>query len=267
MNGWTSTTAVVTGASSGIGQQIAISLASAGVSQVLVHYHKNRSGAENTAQRIRDFGAGAALVQGDLACSADVSRIAAEAFDRHVTIETWVHNAGADVLTGEFGQREFDEKLERLWQVDVRGTIELARNVARRMISQPLTNRPPSMVFIGWDQASRGMEGDAGQMFGTVKAAVMAFAASLAQTHAPMIRVNTVAPGWIRTAWGESSSDYWNHRAKSQSLMNRWGRPEDVAEAVLYAAHPNHAFVTGQTLEVNGGWNRTFVQPPQVSES
>ena len=54
------------------------------------------------------------------------------------------------------------------------------------------------------------MEGDAGQMFGPVKAAVMAYANSLAQSVAPAIRVNTVAPGWIQTAWGESASEYWD---------------------------------------------------------
>jgi 3-oxoacyl-[acyl-carrier protein] reductase len=68
--------------------------------------------------------------------------------------------------------------------------------------------------------------------------------------------VNTIAPGWIRTSWGESSSEYWSDRAKNQSLMHRWGKPEDVAKAVLYAADPDNTFLTGQTIDINGGWNR-----------
>ena len=114
------------------------------------------------------------------------------------------------------------------------------------------------MIFVGWDQAPAGMEGEAGMMFGPVKAAVMAFANSLAQTVAPHVRVNTVAPGWIQTAWGETVQGYWNDRAKSQALMNRWGHPEDVAEAVAYLTSPASEFITGQTIEVNGGFNRRF---------
>ena len=115
---------------------------------------------------------------------------------------------------------------------------------------------PPSIVFIGWDQAAVGMEGDAGQMFGPVKGAVMAFAACFAQSVAPEVRVNTIAPGWIQTSWGQSASEYWNHRAKSQSLMHRWGQPEDVAKGVVYVADPENTFLTGQTIDINGGWNR-----------
>ena len=100
------------------------------------------------------------------------------------------------------------------------------------------------------------MEGDAGQMFGPVKAAVMAFAASLAQTLAPKVRVNTVAPGWIQTKWGESASEYWDNRAKSQALMGRWGSPQDVAKAIMFASDPDNTFLTGQIVNVNGGWNR-----------
>ncbi len=94
-------------------------------------------------------------------------------------------------------------------------------------------------------------------LLGTM-AAVMSFAASLAQSVAPMVRVNTVAPGWIRTAWGETVNDYWNERAKAESLMNRWGHPDDVAKAVVYLADPNNSFVTGEVINVNGGWDRTY---------
>jgi 3-oxoacyl-[acyl-carrier protein] reductase len=129
------------------------------------------------------------------------------------------------------------------------------------MILQATSNDPPksdpaAVVFIGWDQAPHGMEGDAGQMFAPVKAGVMAFAASLAQHVAPHVRVNTIAPGWIQTAWGASTRGYWQDRAKQQSLMHRWGTPEDVARAVVYVTDPKNSFLNGQTINVNGGWNR-----------
>jgi 3-oxoacyl-[acyl-carrier protein] reductase len=62
-----------------------------------------------------------------------------------------------------------------------------------------------------------------------------------------------VAPGWIKTAWGDNASNYWQRRAVVESLLARWGTPEDVATAVCFLASPAAAFITGHTLPVNGG--------------
>jgi 3-oxoacyl-[acyl-carrier protein] reductase len=249
------TAAVVTGASSGIGRAIAIGLARAGVERLLVHYRHNQDGAEETATQLRELGCESSTVAADLSRSTDREQLIKTAFGRLGVIQTWVNNAGADVLTGDAASIDFESKLRLLLDVDVIGTIDLSRALTKQLMDQE-TEHPPSLTFIGWDQAPQGMEGDAGQMFGPVKAAVMAFAASLAQDVAPKLRVNTVAPGWIQTSWGESTSDYWDQRAKQQSLMQRWGRPEDVAKAVVYAATPPNDFLVGQTINVNGGWNR-----------
>ena len=229
--------AVVTGSSSGIGQVTAAKLARAGASKLVIHYRSNRNGAEATATLARDAGcAQVILIQADLGDQADRSGLVCRAFDQLGRVDGWINNAGADVLTGDAATWDFTTKLDHLWNIDVRGTIDVSRQVADRLRHQvrKLPPRlPPSMTFIGWDQALWGMEGDAGQMFSPTKAAVMAFANSMAQDLAPEIRVNTVAPGWIRTSWGESTSDYWDARAEQQSLMGRWGCPEDVAEGNL----------------------------------
>jgi 3-oxoacyl-[acyl-carrier protein] reductase len=73
---------------------------------------------------------------------------------------------------------------------------------------------------------------------------------------APQIRVNCVAPGWIQTAWGETADSDWQQRARQQALMQRWGQPADVAAAAAFLCRPAADFITGQILEVNGGWNR-----------
>lgn len=260
-NGFHETSAVVTGASSGIGRATAIALAGAGVSKLVVHYRHNLAGAEQTAAAVRSAGCEAVLIPADLSNAGDCDRLVELAFERLGQIHTWVNNAGADVLTGEAAAQTFEAKLRRLLDVDLLGTIRVSRLVAERLMKQrPEPQLPPSVVFIGWDQAAQAMEGDAGQMFGPVKAAVMAFSASLAQTLAPRVRVNTIAPGWIQTLWGESTSDYWSDRAQRQSLMQRWGSPQDVAKAVLFAADPDNTFFNGQTLDVNGGWNRRYPQ-------
>ncbi len=263
---------VVTGASSGIGRQIAIQLAQDAVRResptaprMLVHYRRNRAGAEATAESIQRLGIECQIVAADLSEISAAEQFARDALERVGPIDTWVNNAGADVLTGEPASWSFDRKLRWLLDVDVCGTAAISRIVGPAMAEQegdPLDDAgsvTPSMVFIGWDQAPEGMEGDAGMMFGPVKAAVMAFAKSLAQTLAPRVRVNCVAPGWIQTAWGESTSEYWNERATSQSLMNRWGSASDVAAAVAYLTSPAAGFITGQTINVNGGWNRRFL--------
>ena len=254
------TAAVVTGASSGIGRAIAVALAEAGLSRLMVHYRSNRAGAEQTAAQAERWGCAAEIVAADLASPEQCQRLVEFAWQRLGTVHTWINNAGADVLTGDAGSLDFDQKLRHLIDVDVLGTIGLSRQVAERLRAQDL-QRPASMLFIGWDQAPHGMEGDSGQMFGPVKAAVMAYANSLAQSLAPHVRVNTVAPGWIQTAWGETARGYWDRRARRQSLMQRWGRPEDVARAVRFACEPQNTFLTGQTLACNGGWNRTYTEP------
>lgn len=253
---------VVTGASSGIGRAIAIRLARDPLSQIVVHYRGNVDGAQQTAAAVEASGGTCHLVQADLSRTDDVERLAEEAFKQLGMIDAWVNNAGLDVLTGQASEWSFDQKLRSLLDVDLCGTISLSRIVSERMIDQVQASRspngPPSMVFIGWDQAPEGMEGDAGMMFGPVKAAVMAFANSLAQSVAPHVRINTVAPGWIQTSWGETTQGYWDERARSQALMERWGRPEDIAEAVAYLTSEAASFVTGQTVNVNGGFNRRF---------
>lgn len=262
---------VVTGASSGIGRAIAIRLAqdaagrnSGDPTRMLIHYRRNREGAEATAHEVKRLGLECEILAADLGEILAAEQFAREALDRVGPIDTWVNNAGADVLTGESSSWSFNEKLRWLLDVDVCGTAAISRIVGPAMAERSCaagseTGSPiPSMVFIGWDQATAGMEGDAGMMFGPVKAAVMAFAQSLAQTLAPRVRVNCVAPGWIQTAWGESTSEYWNERASTQSLMNRWGRASDVAAAVAYLTSREAGFITGQTINVNGGWNRKF---------
>ena len=265
---------VVTGASSGIGRQIAIelsrqacasadALSSPTPHRLVIHWRRNQDGARETARAVESIGVSTVIVQADLCDCEDRKRLIDQAWDFLDCPTTWVNNAGADVLTGEARDWGFSEKLRLLMETDVLGTIDLSRRVVDKISDQSSgsdescqVRLPPSMTFIGWDQAPCGMEGDAGQMFGPVKAAVMAFANSLAQEVAPKIRVNTIAPGWIKTAWGQSSDSYWDRRARNQSLMRRWGTPMDVAKAVCFVADPMNSFCAGQTIKVNGGWNR-----------
>jgi 3-oxoacyl-[acyl-carrier protein] reductase len=67
------------------------------------------------------------------------------------------------------------------------------------------------------------------------------------------VRVNCLAPGWIRTAWGKNASEGWQNRVISETPLDRWGEPEDVAAAARWLASPAAAFITGQVIRINGG--------------
>lgn len=241
-------TAVVTGASSGIGRAIALEFARAGAN-CLIHARSNRAGAETTAAAVRESGCAAEVRLADLADRAERERFAAEAGSFGSGVDIWVNNAGADVLTGEAAGWQFERKLDALWHVDVVATIELSRAIGARM-----KERGRGVILnMGWDRAEFGMAGDSGELFAATKGAVMAFTRSLARTLAPEVRVNCLAPGWIRTSWGDKASDYWQQRAERESLLGRWGTPEDVAQAACFLASPAASFVTGQIVPINGG--------------
>jgi 3-oxoacyl-[acyl-carrier protein] reductase len=240
-------TAVVTGSSSGIGRAIALELARAGA-HCLVHARRSET-ANAVADEVRKLGVESTVVLCDLADPAAHLDLVGRAWDWRGSVDIWINNAGADVLTGPAAKWSFEQKLDALWRVDVGATIGLARAAGQRM----KTRGSGTIVNIGWDQAQHGMAGDSGQLFGATKGAVMSFTKSLARSLAPQVRVNCVAPGWIKTKWGHTASDDWQQRAVRESLLARWGTPEDVAAAVRYLVSPAASFITGQILEINGG--------------
>lgn len=246
--------AVVTGASGGIGRAIALEFAAAGADIVL--HGRRKPASETVAAEVEKLGRKAKAVLLDLAEPRSPEKLVTEAWTWQGGIGVWVNCAGADVLTGEASGWPFERKLEALWKVDVLATVNLSRLIGEKMRQQTLHSHVPAGVIlnIGWDQATHGMAGESGQMFGCIKGAVMSFTQSLAQSLAPHVRVNCLAPGWIKTSWGEKASDYWQERAKSESLVSRWGTPEDVAHAARFLASPAAEFITGQIINVNGGY-------------
>jgi 3-oxoacyl-[acyl-carrier protein] reductase len=240
--------ALVTGSTRGIGRAIALELAAAGA-DVLVHGRIARQTAEETAEQVRRAGVRSEVRLADLANAEACRRLVEEAWSCWGGLDVWINNAGADTLTGEAARWPFERKLHELLAVDVTATMLLSREVGRRM------REAGSGVILnmGWDQAESGMEGDSGELFAAAKGAIMAFSRSLALSLAPTVRVNCLAPGWIRTAWGESASPSWQERVRRETPLRRWGRPEDVAAAARWLVSPAAEFLTGQILRINGG--------------
>ncbi|HEX4000575.1 MAG TPA: SDR family oxidoreductase [Pirellulales bacterium] len=238
--------AVVTGASSGIGRAIALQLAAAGA-DCLIHARQNREGLAAVEAEIHRLGRETKSVTTDLAEPAEQDALVEQAFHWRRKIDIWINNAGADTLTGPAASWSFEQKLQTLWQVDVLATIRLSRAAGARMQAGGV------ILNMSWDQVECGMAGDSGEIFAATKGAIAAFSRSLARSLAPAVRVNCLAPGWIKTAWGEQASDAWQQRAAGESLLKRWGTPEDVAAVARFLVSHAATFITGQMITINGG--------------
>jgi len=240
--------AVVTGASSGIGRAIAGELAAAGA-RIVAHCRASLDAGEALCDEINSAGGEARLLTADLGDPAAAAEFAEAAWNQFGGVDIWVNNAGVDLLTGPGRSWEYAEKLQKLFEVDIRSCMLLGRDIGERMRAAG----SGVILNIGWDQADRGMEGDSGELFAAAKNAVMGFTRSLSVSLAPEVRVNCIAPGWIKTAWGEGAGEEWQQRVLDETPLRRWGTPEDIAKMARFLVSPEAAYITGQVISVNGG--------------
>lgn len=255
-----SQSALVTGSSRGIGRAIALTLAQCGA-DVLVHARTLSPELREVVKAIRGMGRQCDHILADLSLPDERQRFFQEAWNFHPGLDIWINNAGADCLTGENASRPANDKLTLLCRLDLEGTFELTRLAGSSMQARG----SGCLVNMGWDQAETGMEGDSGQLFGMIKGGVMAFTLAAAKTYAPQVRVNCLAPGWIKTAWGESADEKWQARAKNESLLERWGTSQDVANACAFLVSPAASFVNGQIIRVNGGFLGSLPAPSRIT--
>jgi 3-oxoacyl-[acyl-carrier protein] reductase len=239
----------VTGSSSGIGRAIAETYAAAGAVVLLTH-RASPERAREVADAIAARGGRALVRQADLATRDACERLVAEAREDLDRVDVWVNNAGADVLTGEAAAWEWERKLDVLLAVDLKGTIACSYAAGEVMGRQ---EGGGTIVNMSWDHVTTGMAGDDPQLFAAVKGGVLAFSKSLARALAPSVRVNVLCPGWIETGFGEQVDREFHRSVAEGTPLGRWGRPQDVANAALYLASREAAFVTGQAINVNGG--------------
>src|SRR5687767_1490140 len=242
-------TMVVTGASSGIGQGIARAAARAGA-DVALTYRSNAAGVRETAAAIQATGRRALVVAMDLAEPESIRELGQQVSGAFGRIDAWVNNAGADIVTGDGDSMSRLDKLDLLLRVDLRGTMVASWTAAELMAAQADGG---VIINISWDHVATGMEGKNPQLYSAAKGAITSFSKSLARSVAPRVRVNIVAPGWIETAFG-SGVDRGVYRAVAESTpLKRWGKPADVAGAVVFLASPAASFLTGETINVGGG--------------
>lgn len=239
-------TALITGASRGIGRAIAAELAGAGWA-VCINYLEHQAAAEELARRLRANGGDAIAIRADVADRQAVNTMVKAVREELGPVELLVNNAGIS-RQGLFQDTD-DETWDRTLAVNLTG----ARNAAMAVLPHMLSEKRGCIVNISSIWGLRGASCEVA--YACSKAAIIGLTRSLALELAPSgIRVNCVAPGCIETDMVRALGQETRAMLVEETPLGRLGTPEDIAYAVAFLASDRAAFLTGQVLTADGGF-------------
>lgn len=238
-------TALVTGASRGIGKAIAIKLAKLGANLVL-NYRNDVEGVRLVAQEIEALGSKAITVQADVSIFLEAEELIKKTVQEFKSIDILVNNAGItrDSLIMRMKEEDFDKVIE----VNLKGAFNCLRHVSPLMIKQ----KSGRIINIS---SVVGVTGNAGQVnYSAAKAGLIGVTKSAAREMASRgITVNAVAPGFIQTDMTQVLSEKVKEATLTNIPLKRFGTVEDVAEAVAFLASDAANYITGQVINIDGG--------------
>jgi NAD(P)-dependent dehydrogenase (short-subunit alcohol dehydrogenase family) len=240
-------TALVTGASSGIGAATAIALAKHGA-YVIVHFNSRRAEAESILNKIRALGAEGEIVQADLSTSEGSRHLASFAEGRPIDI--LVNNAGS--LVARTRVLDFTEDLwEKVMMLNLTSAFFLAQAVLRGM-----SERKRGYIVNISSVAARFGGGLGALAYSSAKAAISTMTKGLTKEFAPQgIRVNCVSPGTIDTEYHKTFSTAEGlDSVRAATPAGRLGTSKEIADAVVFLCSDQASFIHGQVIEINGGF-------------
>lgn len=237
--------AIITGASRGIGRSVALELAKAGA-KVVINYAGNHAAAKEVEEAVTAAGGEALLIQADVANADAVDQMVKQTMDAFGRIDILVNNAG--ITRDTLLMRMKEEDWDAVMNTNLKGVFNCTKSVSKIMMKQR-SGRIINMTSVV------GIMGNAGQAnYAAAKAGVIGFTKSMAKELSSRgITVNAVAPGFISTDMTAVLSDQVKNELSSKVPLGRLGEPGDVAGAVLFLASSAANYITGQTINVDGG--------------
>ena len=236
--------ALITGAAQGIGKAVALLLARNGADIVVSDINLEK--AEETAREIEAIGVKAMALKVNVASLVDVEQMTGAILEKFGKIDILVNNAG--ITRDKLILRMTEEDWDAVLDVNLKGTFHCTKTVVRHMAKQ----RSGKIVSIA---SVVGEMGNAGQVnYAASKAGVIGLTKTIAREFAQRgINVNAIAPGYIETPMTEVLPEKMKEELKRLIPMERLGKPEDIAEAVLFLVSEGSNYITGHVLKVNGG--------------
>lgn len=237
--------ALITGASRGIGRQIALTLAGYGA-VVIVNYNGSKDKAEDVVRMITEMGGHAEAVQSNVAEFEQAKTLIDHVVDQYGRLDILVNNAGItrDNLILKMSEEDFDQVVD----INLKGAFHCVKHAARQMLKQKYGR------IINISSVS-GIMGNAGQAnYSASKAGLIGFTKSVAKELGSRgITSNAVAPGFIETEMTEVLSDAVKKTLGEQIPLKIFGKTKDVAETVAFLASDLAGYITGQVIQVDGG--------------
>lgn len=244
-NGFAGKVAIVTGGSRGIGRAVVLELARSGA-KVAFTYISNQESAQEVVNETEKAGQRAVALQLDARDAEAVKKFVNEVLKLLGRIDFLINNAG--IIRDKSLMLMADSDWKDVMDTNLNGTFNLTRNVAMHLFKQ----KSGSVVNVS---STSGLRGAAGQTnYSASKAAIIGFTKAFAKEMAPYgVRVNTVAPGFIKTDMVKAIPETKMKEFESSIPMKRLGKPEEVAKAVVFLLSDAASYITGQVLPIDGG--------------
>lgn len=238
-------TVFVTGASRGIGKEVALKYAENGY-DVIINYVSDKTDVETLEKEFKEKGADTLILKADVSNPEEVQNVVDKAIEKFGKIDVLVNNAGItrDNLLMRMTEEEFDKVLE----INLKGTFLVTKAVTKYMMKK----RSGSIINLS---SVVGVAGNAGQCnYSASKAGIIGFTKSIAKELASRnIRANAVAPGFIETDMTAVLSDSVKESIHNQIPLKRMGSAKEVAELIYFLGSEKSSYITGQVINVDGG--------------